>query len=83
MPLALSSTEGLGRAASTTRCTYIPGHEHWTEVFAQSWIVLQTALLVILVVGFCVALSPPRGDPTARRSTAARKRVLATRSDTN
>ena len=83
MPLALSLTEGLGRAASTTRCTCIPGHEHWTEVSARSWAVLQTALLVTLVVGFCVAPSPPRGDLIARRSTATRKRVLVTRSGTN
>ena len=60
------------------RCTCIPGREHWTEVSAQSWTVVQTALLAILVVGFCVALSPQRGDLIARRSTAARKRVLAT-----
>ena len=81
--MALSSTEVLGRAASTMRCTCVPGHEHWTEVSARSWAVLQTALLVTLVVGFCVVLSPQCGDPIARRSTAARKRVLATRSDTN
>ena len=44
---------------------------------------VQTALLVIPAVGFGVLLSPQRGDLIARRSTAARKRVLATRSGTN
>ena len=43
----------------------------------------QVALLATLAVGSRVVLSPPRGDLIARRSTAARKRVLATRCGTN
>ena len=83
MPLALSSTEGLGRAASTTRCTCVPGHERWTDVSARSGTVVQMAPLATPAVGSRVVLSLQRGDLIARRSTAARKRVLVTRSGTN